>query len=124
MDEKLQRILNEAEQAISDAEFNLQGERCHVVANRTYYAVFHCIQALLHSEGLFVKPHQGAQQKFHQLFIKTGKIPVEAGETLAYLAELRTLSDYDYGSTITTQQAQKAIEMAAAFMETTRSFFT
>jgi uncharacterized protein (UPF0332 family) len=122
MDEKVERILKEARQAIDDAVFNFQGQRYHVVSNRAYYAVFHCIQALLQSEGAFVKTHQGAQQKFHQLFIKTGKIPVEAGEIPAYLAELRTLSDYDYGTTITAKQSELAIDRAKVFLEIITEF--
>ena len=123
MDEKVQRILNEARQAIADAEFNLKGERYHVVSNRAYYAVFHCIQALLQNEGFFVKTHQGAHQKFHQFFIKTDKFPLEAGEILAYLSELRNLGDYDYGTTIQPNQAKQAVDKAVIFLEKTIAFF-
>jgi len=119
MDEKVGRILNEARQAIADAEFNLNGKRFHVVSNRAYYAVFHCIQALLQNEGVFVKTHHGAQQKFHQLFIKTGKFTLETGEILAYLSELRNLGDYDYGTTIQPIQAKQAVEKAVIFLEKT-----
>ncbi len=123
MDERIERILNEARQAISDAEFNLEGERHHVVANRAYYAVFHCVQALLQSEGVFVKTHHGAQQKFHQLFIKTGKFPMETGEILTYLSELRNLGDYDYGTTIDANQAKQTVGKAVMFLEKTTGFF-
>jgi uncharacterized protein (UPF0332 family) len=123
MDEKVVRILNEARQALSDAEFNYEGGRYHVVSNRAYYAVFHCIQALLQSEGIFVKTHQGAQQKFHQLFIKTGKLPMEAGEIPAYLSELRNLSDYDYGTAISADQAEQAIRQSKIFLETASALF-
>jgi uncharacterized protein (UPF0332 family) len=124
MDEKVLRILNEARQALSDADFNYLGGRYHVVSNRAYYAVFHCIQALLQSEGVFVKTHQGAQQKFHQLFIKTGKLPMETGEIPAYLSELRNLSDYDYGTAISVGQAENAIRQAKTFLEAAEGLFS
>lgn len=123
MDERIERILKEARQNISDAEFNLEGERYHVVANRAYYAVFHCVQALLHSENVFVKTHHGAQQKFHQLFIKTGKFPLEAGEILTYLSELRNLGDYDYGTTVNANQAKQTVAQAIIFLDLTIGFF-
>jgi uncharacterized protein (UPF0332 family) len=122
MDEKVARILNEAKQALSDAEYNHAGGRYHVVSNRAYYAVFHCIQALLQSEGIFAKTHQGAQQQFHQHFIKTGKLPIEAGEIPAYLSELRNLSDYDYGTAISAGQAENAIRQAKIFLEAAAGF--
>jgi len=40
--------------------------------NRSYYAIFNVVQALLQSKDILVKTHQGAHVQFYQHFIKTG----------------------------------------------------
>ena len=58
--------------------------------NRSYYAIFNVVQALLQSKDILVKTHQGAHVQFYQHFIKTGifndeikKIPGFGGKSKA-----------------------------------------
>ncbi len=48
---------------------------------------------------------------------------METGEMLTYLSELRSLGDYDYGTTIDANQAKQTVEKAVMFLEMTTAFF-
>jgi uncharacterized protein (UPF0332 family) len=69
MKEEIGKILARAEDCLADANYNKQGNRYLVVVNRSYYCIFDCLQALLQSQDIFPKTHQGSRIKF--LEVKT-----------------------------------------------------
>ncbi|HTM93366.1 MAG TPA: HEPN domain-containing protein, partial [Flavisolibacter sp.] len=82
MNEEIEKIIAKAEDFYSDADYLFKGDRYEAVVNRSYYAMFTIIQALLLTENVFSKTHQGVMTKFHELFIKTNKIPLHLGKLL------------------------------------------
>ena len=83
MKEEILLCLGRAESAIEDADFLLQDDRVLAVANRAYYAVFYCVSALLLIEGITTKKHTGAQSRFNEYFIKTGRFDIANSKSIA-----------------------------------------
>jgi uncharacterized protein (UPF0332 family) len=106
-----------AEDFYEDAEYLFKGSRFGAVVNRSYYAMFTMVQALLLTENIFAKTHQGAMSKFHELFIKTNKLPVDLGKMLNETFEKRQFGDYDVDANISEEEAKKVLEDARTFMD-------
>lgn len=63
-------------------------------ANRSYYAIFHAINALLALEGVSFKKHSGVISHFNQKYVKTGIVEKDYGKIAGNAFEIR--KDYDY----------------------------
>lgn len=62
--------------------------------NRTYYAAFYAVSALLLEKDFTFKKHSGVRSTFHQKFVKTGIINKEWGKFYDRLFEDRQEGDY------------------------------
>ena len=82
MNVPLEKIIEKAADALSDAEFNLKYERYEAAINRAYYAIFYSISALLEAKQVATKTHQGAHSKFNEFYLKTGLLPLELNACL------------------------------------------
>lgn len=56
--------------------------------------------ALLLTQNVVAKTHQGVRAKFNELFIKTGTFPVVMAECIRTAFELRQEADYDLDADI------------------------
>ena len=63
-------------------------------ANRSYYTIFHAINALLALEGVSFKKHSGVISHFNQKYVKTGIVEKDYGKIAGNAFEIR--KDYDY----------------------------
>ncbi|MEM9886814.1 MAG: HEPN domain-containing protein [Bacteroidota bacterium] len=124
MDERVEKVLKEANQALDDADFLLAGERTQATVNRAYYCVFHCMQAMLQMENIQAKTHQGTLRKFNELFIKTEKLPTESAKMITNLSVLRNIADYDYQAVPSLEEAQEAVNDAAEFLALIENYFS
>ena len=66
--------LQRAKETIREVEIHIQNEFWNTAVNRMYYACFYAVGALLIKHGVKTSRHEGARQKFGQLFVKTGKV--------------------------------------------------
>jgi uncharacterized protein (UPF0332 family) len=107
MNLEIQKLVDRAEDFYQDSQYLLEGKRYEAVVNRSYYAMFTMVQALLFTKNIFSKTHQGTQLKFHELFIKPGLIPKELGKILNETYEKRQFSDYDMDAEISMAEAEK-----------------
>ena len=64
--------LKKAEEALSDAKMLVDAERYSAAANRSYYAIFYAIRAVLALDGIDRKHHSAVIAEFRKLYIKTG----------------------------------------------------
>jgi uncharacterized protein (UPF0332 family) len=80
--------------------------------SRSYYAVFHLLQAALLTKNLSYSKHSGVIGGFSHHFIKTGIFPDEFGEIIHRLREDREIGDYDYEKTISDETAEEDIQDA------------
>lgn len=84
--------------------------------------MFTLTQGLLLSENIFSKTHQGTMVKFHELFIKAGKLPLEIGKMLNEAFEKRQFGDYDIDAHISYEDAKKVLEDAEAFISSIKGY--
>jgi uncharacterized protein (UPF0332 family) len=118
-----QKALEKAEDCLDDSAFNLSGGRTIVTVNRAYYAVYYCICCLLYTKNVSTKTHKGAQQKFGELFVKTGIFTSISAKWVSDAFELRQFGDYDLEATISEIEARQVLDQAQQFYEITQIYF-
>jgi len=64
------------------------------VVNRTYYACFYAVSALLLSEGLSTSKHSGVLSLFSQHWMRTRRLAPELGDFYKNLFDKRLTGDY------------------------------
>ena len=117
------KALSKAADAIENARYNLKGGFFAATANRTYYACYYCIIALLYTQNVYSKTHQGARAKFAELFIKTAIFSPEISDSIAILFDYRQEADYDLDEDITHSEAEDLIDRANEIYQLTKVYF-
>lgn len=69
--------------------------------SRLYYAVFHCVRALLMGKGLEPKTHEGALRLLGLHFVKPGAISTQVSHIFARLMKYREEADYNASYAVT-----------------------
>ena len=87
--------IEKAKNALDEAKLLFDSEKYYGAANRSYYAAFHAMSALLIFDGYSMKKHSGVISKFREVYIKTGVFDTSMSEQIAALFKLRTECDYD-----------------------------
>jgi uncharacterized protein (UPF0332 family) len=117
-----QRALERAEDTLNESAHDLAGGFTIAAANRAYYAIFYCLSALLYTEDLHTKRHSGAQGKFHELFIRTGRFPRETITWIQIAFQLRQSGDYDLEADISVEEARQSLDYARQFYVLTKEY--
>jgi len=86
--------LDEAREALRDAELLLDAERYRSAANRLYYAAFYAALAALLSKRLEYSKHSAVIAFFDKELIRTGVLPKEYSRTLHRAFNERQQDDY------------------------------
>ncbi len=86
--------LEEAGEALRDAEFLLGAGRHRSAANRLYYAAFYAVVAVLLTKRLEYSRHSAVIAFFDKEFIRTGILPKEYSRTLHHAFNERQQDDY------------------------------
>ncbi len=87
------------------------------VANRSYYAVFSAMRAVLALDGVDSRKHSGVIAEFRRRYLKTEILPKALSLTIDSLVEIRQGSDYDDFYLISKQDVAEQLERAAEFVE-------
>lgn len=87
--------IKKAKNALDEAKILFDSEKYYGSANRSYYAAFHAMSALLIHDGYSMRKHSGVISKFRELYIKTGIFKTEVSEMISALFRIRTECDYD-----------------------------
>ena len=118
MNEDIVGYLQKARDCLEDSDYLLSGNRLEASCNRSYYAIFDSIQALLSlTENVYFKTHQGAHIKFRELYLKERKLPIELNEILTEAFALRQGSDYEIEFEISKDKALALFENATKFVD-------
>lgn len=115
-------MLAKADDCLENAKYLFKGSFYLGTVNRSYYAIFNYVQALLFTKQIFTKTHQGCHSKFNELFIKVGIFPKELAERLNEAFELRQSGDYDMNTDIGEEEAKASIENAELFCEKIKKY--
>jgi uncharacterized protein (UPF0332 family) len=85
-------------------------------ANRSYYAVFSAMRAVLALDGLDFKKHSGVIAEFRKSYIKTGVFSTELSRIIDSLKDVRQSSDYDDFYLISKEEIAEQVEDAGLFV--------
>ncbi|MEW6418879.1 MAG: HEPN domain-containing protein [Nitrospirota bacterium] len=117
--------LEEAQTALDDAQFLLDGNRGpQSILNRAYYAMFYAVLALLQKIGKVPSKHTGVISLFDTEFVLKGIFPKEFSKDFHKAFELRQASDYKTFKPISKEKAETTLNKAKEFVEAIRKYLT
>ena len=94
--EELSRYrIQEAKNSLKVAEHCLKEDLYKDSINRSYYAAFYAIKAVLALGTIDFKRHKDVVSYFNKEYVATNVFPRELGKRLGMLKQLREKSDYD-----------------------------
>ena len=115
--------MEQADNAISDAEFLLQNDRLNAAANRMYYACFYAAEALLIRNAIKAGTHAGVRQMFGLHFVQPGIIDNRWGRFLGQMVRLREGADYDFFIKYEKSELMEILPLAKQFIAVIKQVF-
>jgi uncharacterized protein (UPF0332 family) len=113
--------LEQADESLKDAKALLDATRSpRSIINRSYYAMFYAVLALLQKVGKVPRKHSGAISLFDTEFVQNGLFAKELSKDLHAIFNLRQISDYQIIEPVTLEEAEKALKRAEYFVEAVR----
>ena len=114
--------IEKAEECLADAALLSERGSFKSLVNRSYYAVFHAMRAVLALDGIDCKKHSGVIAEFQRLYIKTGVFDKEMSAVIRRLFLARNNSDYDDFFVISKEDAVRQFEDAKLFILNVRKY--
>lgn len=114
--------LEHAKECLQDAKLLLAGESYRSAANRTYYAVFHAMRAVLALDGVDMKHHSGIISEFRRRYIKTGIFDVRLSELISELSTMREGSDYNDFFIVSKAETAEQVASAEIFLNAVETY--
>ena len=91
-------------------------------ANRSYYAIFHAMQAILTTIGFSSKTHSGSIAEFRKSYVKTGVFPKQYSDILRDAFKVRNKSDYDIHYVVVKAEVVQQLENAKTFLSAVEEY--
>ena len=114
--------MEHAYECLAAAKLNFNAKDYKTAANRSYYAAFHAMRAVLAYDGIDMKHHSGIISEFRRLYIKTGVFTKEMSEIISALFDLRSDSDYDDFYIVATEDIRTQLYNAEKFLNEVSAF--
>jgi len=110
--------LDQAEESLKDAKVLLDANRSpRSIINRSYYAMFYAVLALLQKIGKVPHKHSGAISLFDTEFVLKGLFSKELSKDLHDIFNLRQVSDYQIIDPVISKDAETSLKRAKRFVE-------
>ncbi len=113
--------LNLAKETLANAKLSFDNHFYRDCINRSYYAAFYAIKAILALEGIDFKRHKDAVGYFNKNYVATGEIPGEIGKRLGRLKTIREESDYSDFFVASQDDSQSQYESAVLIYEAVKN---
>ncbi len=107
---------DKAQEALREAEMLCAQQMPGGAISRAYYAAFHAATAMVLTEGLQVRSHQGLGRLFSLHFIKTKILAVEMSRILSKAQKYREEADYSAAYVFTMTDATERLTEVRTFM--------
>lgn len=107
----------QAERCIRSAKLLAEDEDYKGSANRSYYAIFHCMRSVLALEGKDFSKHSGVSAYFRKEYIKTGIFDIELSDIIREAFDIRSDSDHDDYYLISKEDVMEQIQNAEIFFK-------
>lgn len=104
--------LEQAKENFEEAKILYDANKFKGANNRAYYAIFHCIKAVLALEPIDFKRHKDVQAYFNKKYINTEIFPKKIGHKIAVASKIREDSDYDDEFIVKPEETKDQIETA------------
>lgn len=114
--------LDIAKERIAFADDILKLGDYKTVANRSYYAAFSAMRAVLALDGFDSKKHSGIIAEFRRNYLKTELLPKELSNIIDALVEIRQGSDYDDFYVVSKDEVSEQLENAKMFISEVEKF--
>ncbi len=109
--------LEQADSALKAGQALIDAGLWRDSVNRSYYAAFYAVLALLALKGMGTSKHSGAISLFDREFVKTGVFPKELSATLHRAFDMRQEADYEEQAEIEDSDARETLAQARAFVQ-------
>lgn len=113
-----------AEECLNAAKLLLESGNFKSAANRSYYAIFHAMRAVLAFDEIDMKHHSGIISEFRRLYIKTGIFDTQLSSIISVLFNIRQDSDYDDFFVISKAEVVEQIANAELFLSAIKAYLT
>lgn len=120
----IKMMLFKAREKLKTARIDFENNRYDDSVSRSYYAVFHCISAVLLSTGLHFSSHSQTIGAFNKEFIKTNKFPGSFTKIIEKLFNERQMGDYDFESFINKEIAYSDLSDAEKIIESCEEYLS
>ena len=87
--------MEHARECLRTARVNYRHKDYRASANRSYYAIFHAMRAVLAFDGIDRQKHSAVIAEFRRLYVKTGIFSEDISDIIGNAFDLRTEADYD-----------------------------
>ena len=114
--------MEHARECLTGAEALLKVKDYRGAANRSYYAVFHAMRAVLALDGVDMKHHSGIISEFRRRYIKTELLDKGLSEVIQLQSEYRTSSDYDDFFVLSKEEVTEQVSSAGQFLSELEAF--
>lgn len=114
--------LSQSEDSIKVAKMSYENGLFKDSINRSYYACFYAIKAVLALEKIDFKRHKDVIGYFNKTYVATDKFPRELGRKIGMLKQLREKSDYDDFFIAGKEEAELQIETAESMFDGVKRF--
>ena len=109
--------LETAKQCIISAKALIEISDYKGAANRTYYAVFHCMRSVLALCSIDFSKHSAVGAHFRKEYIKTGIFDVSMSDIISEAFDIRSDSDYNDYFVISKKEVEEQILNARYFYD-------
>ncbi|MBQ3377013.1 MAG: HEPN domain-containing protein [Synergistaceae bacterium] len=114
--------LEKAKSDLRDAKVLFDAGSCKSAANRSYYAIFHAMRAVLALEPFDSKKHSGVIAHFHQFYIKSGLFDKNLSSMITNAFEIRNGADYEDFYLVSVEEIEQQIKNAEIFIAEIEKF--
>ncbi len=90
--------------------------------NRSYYAIFHAVRAVVALDGFDSKKHKGIISYFNRNYVKNRTFPADTSAIIETAFEVRGNADYEDYYEVTPEAAQEQINNAEYIISTIKPY--
>ncbi len=109
--------LEKAHDLLEQAELLFHDQRYDGSINRSYYAIFNAIRAILAFVGLDSQTHKGVISLFDRYFVKPGTFEKDFSKIAHTAFDVRQVNDYEDFQVPTEEQARTQLDDARRFVQ-------
>ncbi len=104
--------MEQARESLCASKMMLENDMIKDAINRSYYAAFYALKAVLAIEGKDFKRHKDVVAYFNKTYVANDKFPRELGRMIAKLQQLREKSEYDDFFIVSIEKAEQQVTSA------------